>query len=70
MFDANIQGVYKELVENEKMVMKWKFKEWPEFADVVVNFTAFNDSCEINVSYTNIPTHDNFGNHIHIESIQ
>lgn len=70
MFDGSIQGVYKELVENEKIVMKWKFKEWPEFADVVINFHAFNDSCEVTVSYTNIPTHDTFANFINVEQIK
>ena len=50
--------------------MKWKFKEWPDYADVAIEFTSFNDSCEIKVSYTNIPTHDEFGNNIHVENIQ
>ena len=50
--------------------MKWKFKEWSEFADVVVDFVSFNDSCEIKVAYTNIPRQDSFGNSIHIDKIQ
>ena len=50
--------------------MKWKFKEWPEYADVVINFISFNDSCEVKVSYTNIPERDNHGNLIRTESIQ
>ena len=41
--------------------MKWKFKEWPDYADVVIEFIGFNDSCEIKVNYTNIPTHDSHG---------
>ena len=70
MFDGSIQGIYEELVENEKIKMKWKFKEWPEYADVVVAFTPFNDSCEVKVSYTNIPSHDTHGQYIHVEAIQ
>ena len=70
MFDGSIQGIYEELEEDKKIKMKWKFKEWQEFADVIVEFEYFNDSCEVKVSYTNIPSHDQFDNHIHIESIQ
>ena len=50
--------------------MKWKFKEWPEYADVVIDFVSFNDSCEIKVSFTKIPVHDIHGNNINLEGIQ
>ena len=70
MFEGNIQGVYEEIEEDKKLKMKWKFKEWPEFADLVIDFVSFNDSCEVKVNFTNIPSHDEFGNHIHVESIQ
>ena len=69
MFDKSIQGIYEELVEGELIRMKWKFKEWESHADVVINFKAFNDSCEVKVNFTNIPTHDGYGNHIHVENI-
>ena len=64
MFDGNIQGIYQELTDDTQIKMKWKFKEWPEYADVVIDFTSFNDSCEVKVSYTNVPRQDNFGNNI------
>ena len=70
MFDGSIQGIYQEIVEDQKIRMKWKFKEWEEHADCVIDFISFNDSCEVNVSFTNIPTHDSFGSHIHVENIQ
>lgn len=70
MFDGSIQAIYEEIHEDTQLKMKWKFKEWPEYADVVIDFVSFNDSCEIKVSYTNIPSHDTYGNHIHVESIQ
>ena len=55
--------------EDKKIKMKWKFKEWPEYADCVVTFEHFNDSCEVKINYTNIPTNDTFGNSINIETI-
>ena len=70
MFDGSIQGIYKEIEENKLIKMKWKFKEWPEYADVVVAFESFNDSCEVKVSFTNIPSHDNHNQYVHVESIQ
>ena len=69
MFEGSIQGIYEELVDDELIRMKWKFKEWENYADVVVTFKATNDSCDVKVSMTNIPTHDSFGNHIHVENI-
>ena len=70
MFDGSIQGIYQKLVEDTQIVMKWRFKEWEEYADVTVDFVSFNDSCEINVKYTNIPSHDSYGNSINVETIQ
>ena len=69
MFDGSIVGEYLEIVENESVKMKWKFKEWPEFADAHLTFVSFNDSCEVKVAYTNIPERDNHGTLIQIESI-
>ena len=69
MFDGSIQGIYQELTEDTQIKMKWKFKHWAEYADVVIDFVSFNDSCEIKVSYTNIPDRDEYGNNIHTESI-
>ena len=70
MFDGNIQGIYEEIETDTKLKMKWKFKEWPEYADVLIEFVSFNDSCEVKVNYTNIPSHDQYGNHIHNENIE
>ena len=70
MFDGSIQAVYEEIVENERLKMKWKFKEWPDYGDCVVTFHPFNDSCEVKVAITGIPSHDNHGQYIHIENIQ
>mmetsp|Transcript_45121 Transcript_45121/g.59825 ORF Transcript_45121/g.59825 Transcript_45121/m.59825 type:complete len:119 (+) Transcript_45121:77-433(+) len=70
MFDGSIQAIYEEIVDDKKIRMKWKFKEWEDYADCVVDFVSFNDSCEVNVTITNIPSHDSFGSHIHIENIQ
>ena len=70
MFDGSIQGIYEEIEEDRSIKMKWKFKEWEQHADVLITYESLGDSCEVKVSYTNIPSHDSFGNHIHVETIQ
>ena len=62
MFDGSIEGVYEEIQENTQIKMKWKFKDWPDYANVLITFASFNDSCEVKVVYTNIPERDNHGN--------
>ena len=69
MFDGNIQGEYVEIEENTKIVLKWKFKEWTEFADVVITINNVNDSCEVAVAYTNIPEYDEFKSFVHLDKI-
>ena len=49
--------------------MKWKFKEWPEFADCSISFEG-GSSVDIVVKMKNIPEHDKFNNYIHIDAIQ
>ena len=69
MFDGNIQGEYVSVEENTKIVLKWKFKDWDEFADLVITIENFNDSCELNLNYTNIPEYDSFKNFIHLDKV-
>jgi len=61
MFGGSILGIYEEVEEDRKIKMKWKFKEWPTYADCVVDFVGVNDSCDVRVKLTNIPSHDEFG---------
>ena len=69
MYDGTILGEYVELVENERIQMKWKFKDWKEYADLVITFANYDDSCAITLDYTNIDEHDSFGNYIHLDKI-
>ena len=69
MFDGNIQGQYVEIEENTKIVMKWKFKDWDDFADLVISINNVNDSCELTLDYTNIPEYDSHKNFVHLDKI-
>ena len=70
MFDGMIEGEYVSLEENKAIEMKWKFKEWPAFADLTVRFEgAGSDSCEIVLDYRNIPDTDTFGSAVSLEKL-
>ena len=40
MYDGMIEGEYQTLIENEKIVMKWRMKDWVDkcFCDVEILF--------------------------------
>ena len=69
MFDGTIQGEYVKLVENESIEMKWKFKDWKDYADLLITFENYDDSCTITLDYKNIAENDSFGNFIHLDKI-
>ena len=70
MYDGSIQGEYIKLVENESIEMKWKFKDWKDFADLKMTFENYDDSVKITLEYTNIPDADQFNNNIHLDKIK
>ena len=51
MFGGTIVAEYKSLVENEKLEMNWKFKDWENFADLVMTFENFDDSCRVTLDF-------------------
>ena len=51
--------------------MKWKFKDWKDFADLTMRFeNAGSDACEIVLDYSNIPDTDSFGNYVNLVNLQ
>lgn len=49
--------------------MKWKFREWQEFADCSITFNG-DSTHEIIVKFKNVPDYDKFGAYIHVDNIQ
>ena len=71
MFDGMIQGEFVSLEANKAIEMKWKFKEWPSFAELLIRFDALGtDACEITLDYKNIPDTDSFGGYVNLEKLQ
>ena len=70
MFGATIVAEYKNLVENEKLELNWKFKDWENYCDLVITFENFDDSCRVSLDFSNIAEHDSFGGYIHTDKIE
>nr|KAF6328489.1 hypothetical protein mPipKuh1_000471 [Pipistrellus kuhlii] len=57
MFDGNVTGEYIELLTNEKIVMKWRCRSWPEehYATVVLNFVPTPGQTELQLDCKGVP---------------
>eukprot|EP00350_Pseudokeronopsis_sp_OXSARD2_P012843 CAMPEP_0170557204 /NCGR_PEP_ID=MMETSP0211-20121228/19531_1 /TAXON_ID=311385 /ORGANISM="Pseudokeronopsis sp., Strain OXSARD2" /LENGTH=47 /DNA_ID= /DNA_START= /DNA_END= /DNA_ORIENTATION= len=47
MYGGTISGEYIEVVENKKIEMKWKMKDWKEYSNVVVTFEEGDDEVTV-----------------------
>ncbi|XP_039096253.1 activator of 90 kDa heat shock protein ATPase homolog 2 isoform X1 [Hyaena hyaena] len=57
MFDGNITGEYVELLTNKKIVMKWRYRNWPEehYATVALNFVPAPGQTELQLDCKGVP---------------
>ncbi|XP_036190329.1 activator of 90 kDa heat shock protein ATPase homolog 2 isoform X2 [Myotis myotis] len=57
MFDGNVTGEYIDLLANEKIVMKWRCRNWPEehYATVVLNFVPTPGQTELQLDCKGVP---------------
>ncbi|KAF2884889.1 hypothetical protein ILUMI_21260 [Ignelater luminosus] len=57
LFGGNISGVFDELVPGQKIVQKWRYKQWPtgHFSTVNIKFDQKSDHTEINLVQTGVP---------------
>mmetsp|Transcript_2587 Transcript_2587/g.3038 ORF Transcript_2587/g.3038 Transcript_2587/m.3038 type:complete len:144 (+) Transcript_2587:27-458(+) len=65
MFGGSIHGTFEELVPNEKIVQKWRFKEWEEGHFSIVTITLSEGKrgvTKLKLDQTGIPLADKFGN--------
>jgi len=55
-----IHGTYSDLVPNEKIVQKWRFKEWPQgvFSTVTIKLDQKSDNTVLRLTQSGIPDYD------------
>ena len=70
-YDGFITGSNVELVENKKLIQKWKFSNLPNSFDVIMNFKE-NQGKEsmIQIIVKNIPEKDNLNSSVDLKSIE
>eukprot|EP00744_Colponema_vietnamica_P005185 GILI01007619.1.p3 GENE.GILI01007619.1~~GILI01007619.1.p3 ORF type:complete len:146 (-),score=43.99 GILI01007619.1:878-1315(-) len=62
-FNGNIEGENVEIVNNEKLVQKWRQSAWADYSTVTLEFRPFGDErCQVILKQTGIPEEDKFGN--------
>lgn len=47
MYNGNIEAEYVTLEENKCITMKWRFRDWEEYSNVVINFEENDDVSRI-----------------------
>lgn len=60
IMDGNVTGTYIELVPNEKIVQKWRFKQWSEglFSTVTIELQQKDNSTIVKLHQTGVPDYD------------
>ncbi|KRT82614.1 hypothetical protein AMK59_4095 [Oryctes borbonicus] len=60
LFRGNIIGSFVELVQGQKIVQKWRYKQWPEghYSTVTINIHEKNDHTEVQLIQTGVPKNE------------
>ncbi|NXL47202.1 AHSA2 ATPase, partial [Podilymbus podiceps] len=60
MFDGCVSGEYAELVPSQRIVLKWRCRNWPEehYATVALNFKAMAAQTELQLECKGVPVCD------------
>ncbi|XP_043930620.1 activator of 90 kDa heat shock protein ATPase homolog 1 isoform X2 [Protopterus annectens] len=60
LLDGSVVGEFLELIPEQKIVMKWRFKSWPEghFATITLNFIDTMGETELHVECKGVPVSD------------
>ena len=70
-YDGFITGTNTQIIENSKLVQKWKFTNLPSEMDVTVNIKEKPmQECQVFVIVKNIPEKDNLKSNVDVKSIE
>uniref|UniRef100_H3D4C7 Activator of 90 kDa heat shock protein ATPase homolog 1 n=1 Tax=Tetraodon nigroviridis TaxID=99883 RepID=H3D4C7_TETNG len=60
LLDGNVLGDFTELVSDEKIVMKWRYNNWPSehYATVAMTFVDLCSETELKVEYRGVPDNE------------
>jgi len=60
LFGGSVTGITTEIVQNTKVVQKWRSSSWPSdiFSIVTIEFENASDGCKITLKQTGVPEAD------------
>lgn len=70
MYNGNIEATYTAVEENKQIEMQWRMKDWDVDSHVVITFNNGDDECEVIVEQKEIPTHDKYLKHVHLDNLE
>jgi activator of HSP90 ATPase len=71
LYNGYITGINEELIENKKIVQKWKFSNWKDYCEVIYIFKDRSGSeCHILVKFKNVPERDTSGNIVDLKELE
>ena len=71
LYNGSITGTVTDFVENKKLLLKWKFSNWPTSADVQMNFKEKSgNECQLTVLIKNCPDRDVHNQTIDFDNIK
>jgi len=60
MYNGDIIGEFIRLKHNEVIDLKWKFKDWESFANLVITFENITHRSVLMIYYTDVDDHERF----------
>jgi activator of HSP90 ATPase len=70
-YDGFIKGTNIQIIENSKLVQKWKFSNLPSEIDVTINLKEKpGQECHVFVIVKNIPEKDNMNSSVDLNNIE
>jgi activator of HSP90 ATPase len=71
IYNGYITGTNEELVENKKIVQKWKFSNWKDACEAITTFKERpGNECYIQVHFKGIPERDTSGNIVDLKELE
>ena len=60
LFNGNVTGKFEDLVENEKLVKKWRLKHWPQghHSTATIKLTQTDKGTKMTLEQTGVPETD------------
>ncbi|KAM8833935.1 activator of 90 kDa heat shock protein ATPase homolog 1-like [Synchiropus splendidus] len=60
LLDGNVFGEFTELVRDEKIVMKWRYNNWPSehYSAITMNFVDRGSDTELKVEFRGVPENE------------